>query len=197
MAVTARIDGRLLRSARTRTAVVDALLDLLNEGELQPTTARIAARAGVSLRVVFHHFNNLEALYSEVALRQGERIRPLAQNISPELPLLERIDLLTAQRSRIYEAISPVRRAGLLMEPFHPSLGRELAAVRNEMRERAASIFAPELNRLADADRPETVAALHAIGSWSAWEQMRRHQGLSEAEARAAMARGFRALLQR
>ena len=55
----ARIDGRLARSARTRHAVVDALLDLLGEGDLRPTAARIAERAGVSLRIVFHHFEDL------------------------------------------------------------------------------------------------------------------------------------------
>lgn len=180
---------------RTRTAVVNALLDLLNEGGLQPTSAQIAARAGVSLRVVFHHYNNLEALYREVALRQSERIRPLFQPISPELPLPDRIEKFVTQRSRILEAITPVRRAALLMEPFQPTLAEELAAVRAEMRAAALAIFAPELTRLPEAERHETAAALHAIASWSAWEQMRRHQELSEAEARAAMARAIRSLI--
>src|SRR5208282_909869 len=67
MAQLARLDGRLARSARTRHAVVDALLDLLGEGDLRPTAARIADRAGVSLRLVFHHFDDLEAIYSEFA----------------------------------------------------------------------------------------------------------------------------------
>ena len=49
MPVLAPLDGRLARSARTRHAVVDALLDLLGEGDLRPTAARIAERAGVSL----------------------------------------------------------------------------------------------------------------------------------------------------
>ena len=38
-------DGRAARAARTRAAIVDALLALLEEGDLQPTANRIADRA--------------------------------------------------------------------------------------------------------------------------------------------------------
>ena len=36
-----------------------ALLDLLEAGEMRPTAAQIAQRAGVSLRSVFQHFESL------------------------------------------------------------------------------------------------------------------------------------------
>ena len=81
MAQLARLDGRLARSARTRHAVVDALLDLLGEGDLRPTAARIAERAGVSLRLVFHHFDDVDAIYNELADRQAERVKPLTEPI--------------------------------------------------------------------------------------------------------------------
>ena len=82
----ARLDGRLARSARTRHAVVDALLDLLGEGDLRPTAARIAERAGVSLRLVFHHFDDVETIYNELADRQAERVKPLTVPIPVTLP---------------------------------------------------------------------------------------------------------------
>ena len=96
----ARLDGRLARSARTRHAVVDALLDLLNEGDLRPTAARIAERAGVSLRLVFHHFDDLDAIYSELADRQTERVEPLMKPIDVALPFARRVELFSAQRGR-------------------------------------------------------------------------------------------------
>ena len=43
-----RLDGRAARSAKTRDAIADALLDLLAEGKLRPTAAEIADRAAVS-----------------------------------------------------------------------------------------------------------------------------------------------------
>jgi TetR/AcrR family transcriptional regulator, regulator of autoinduction and epiphytic fitness len=191
----AHIDGRLARSARTRHAVVDALLDLLGEGDLRPTAARIAERAGVSLRLVFHHFDDLEAIYSELADRQAERVKPLTVPIPLTLPLSRRLEEFSAQRSHLLETLSPVRRAAVLMEPFRPALAKRLKHARDLTRAAAIAVFRPELSKL-DADKKRaTIAALDVATSWVAWEQMRRHQGLSETDARGVMATTIRALL--
>jgi TetR/AcrR family transcriptional regulator of autoinduction and epiphytic fitness len=191
----ARLDGRLARSARTRRAVVDALLDLLGEGHLRPTAARIAERAGVSLRLVFHHFDDLDAIYAELADRQAERVKPLTLPISVALPLARRIEKFSAQRGRLLETLSPVRRAAVLMEPFRPALAKRLKHARDLARAAALAAFAPELSKLAVDEKHATAAALDVVTSWPAWEQMRRHQSLSETEARAVMAATIRALL--
>ncbi|HXM89055.1 MAG TPA: hypothetical protein VN916_06345, partial [Candidatus Acidoferrum sp.] len=62
---------------------------------------------------------------------------------------------------------------------------------------RSATIaaFAPELSKLAADKKRATIAALDLVTSWVAWEQLRRHQGLSETEARGVMATAIRALL--
>jgi TetR/AcrR family transcriptional regulator, regulator of autoinduction and epiphytic fitness len=191
----ARLDGRLARSARTRHAVVDALLDLLGEGDLRPTAARIAERAGVSLRIVFHHFDDLEAIYSELADRQAERVKPLTVPIPVALPFARRVEKFAAQRGRLLETLSPVRRAAVLMEPFRPALAKRLKHARDLMRAAAIAAFAPELSKLAASEKRATTAALDVATSWVAWEQMRRHQGLSESDARGVMATTIRALL--
>ena len=195
MTELARIDGRLARSARTRHAVVDALLDLLGEGDLRPTAARIAERAGVSLRLVFHHFDDLEAIYSELADRQAERVKPLTVPIPVTLPLPLRIEKFSAQRGRLLETLSPVRRAAVLMEPFRPALAKRLKHARDLTRAAAIAAFAPELSKLGADEKRATIAALDVATSWVAWEQMRRHQGLSETDARGVMATTIRALL--
>ena len=189
------LDGRLARSARTRHAVVDALLDLLGEGDLRPTAARIAERAGVSLRIVFHHFDDLEAIYSELADRQADRIKPLTAPIPVTLPFARRVEEFSAQRGRLLETLSPVRRAAVLMEPFRPALAKRLKLARDLMRAAAIAAFAPELSKLAADEKRATVAALDVVTSWVAWEQLRRHQGLSETDARGVMATTIRALL--
>jgi TetR/AcrR family transcriptional regulator, regulator of autoinduction and epiphytic fitness len=190
-----RIDGRLARSARTRHAVVDALLDLLGQGDLRPTAARIAERAGVSLRIVFHHFDDLEAIYSELADRQAERVKPLTIPMSPATPFVRRVEEFSTQRGRLLETLSPVRRAAVLMEPFRPSLAKRLKHARDLMRNAAIAAFAPELSKLAADEKRATSAALDMVTSWVAWEQMRRHQRLSETDARSVMATAIRALL--
>src|SRR6202521_1600191 len=150
----ARLDGRLARSARTRRAVVDALLDLLGEGDLRPTAARIAERAGVSLRLVFHHFDDLEAIYSELADRQAERGKPLTLPMAGARPFPRRAEKFSAQRGRLLETLSPVRRSAVLMEPFRPALAKRLKHARDLTRAAAIAAFAPELSTLApDAKR--------------------------------------------
>ncbi len=190
------LDGRVARSYRTREAVVDALLDLINEGDLQPTAARIAERAGVSLRLVFHHFNDLETIYAALAKRQLERVAPLMKPaISPSIPLASRIGEFVAQRARMFEFISPVRRSALLREPFTPSLAKQLSGARGLARRQIQTAFDPELAAHEGAERRELLNALDVALSWDAWDMMRRQQGLSESEARRVMERVTRALL--
>ena len=50
----------LAATERARASIADALFSLLDEGELQPTATRIAERAGISLRLIYHHFGDLE-----------------------------------------------------------------------------------------------------------------------------------------
>ena len=57
------LDGRLNRALRSRRAICDACLDLVQEGVLQPSADQIADRAGVSRRSIFYHFSDLAALY--------------------------------------------------------------------------------------------------------------------------------------
>ena len=109
-------DGRTVRAERTRQALVDALFALLDEGELRPTAERIAKRAGVSERSVFQHFPDREALFEAVARQQYERVFSQLEPVDPSLPLTERIDAFVAQRARLLEESSSVRRAALLLE---------------------------------------------------------------------------------
>ncbi|MGH7924906.1 MAG: TetR/AcrR family transcriptional regulator [Candidatus Binatus sp.] len=190
-----QIDGRFARSIRTRRAVVEALLDLILDGDLRPTAIRIAEHAGISPRLVFHHFEDLEAIYSELARTQAERVKPLIGPVPTSLPLPQRIEVFTAQRGRVLETLSPVRRAAVLLEPFRPELARQLDLSRKLMSAATLAAFEPELSQLPDTERRTTAAALDLVASWTAWEQMRRHQHLPQIQAREVMAATIGALL--
>src|SRR5579871_2207866 len=97
LVATGKIDGRRARGERARTVVVDAILDLLQEGDLKPTAERVAERAGVSLRLVFHHFADLESLYAAAADRQFERLRPLIKPIPSDGSFDERLETFLRQ----------------------------------------------------------------------------------------------------
>jgi TetR/AcrR family transcriptional regulator of autoinduction and epiphytic fitness len=189
-------DGRTARALRTREAVASALLDLLEAGELRPGARRIAARAGVSERTVFQHFEDLESLLAAAADRQRDRlVRDLAP-VPAEGPLPTRIEALVGARATLYERIAPVRRAALLHEPFSPAIAGRLDAMRRALRAEVRRVFSAELAARPPAERRELLDALAAATSWSVWEQLRRHAGLGPRRAARAMSRTVGALLE-
>ncbi len=189
------LDGRRARAVRTRQAVVDALLQLLDAGELRPGAARIAERAGVSLRTVFEHFEDLESLFAAAAERQIERVRRLVGAAADSGPREARLRGFVARRARLLERISPVRRAALLHAPFSPEIQRRLRWVAGLLREEVERAFAPELRLRRGVARRELLDALDVAADWSSWEALRAGRGLPPVRARAVIERLLRALL--
>ncbi len=177
-------DGRLARGERARHQVAEAMLALISEGDLRPTAPRIAERAGVSLRSVFHHFDDLETLFEAAARLQTERLLKLVRPIDATLPLPERLDELIAQRARVYEAVTPVRRAAMLSEHGSAVVSERLTMARAWKRAEAERVFAAELAAFAPGERTRRVRALGAATSWMTWESLRAHQRLSVEDAR-------------
>jgi TetR/AcrR family transcriptional regulator of autoinduction and epiphytic fitness len=188
-------DGRTVRAERTRQALVDALFSLLYEGQLQPTAERIAQRAGVSERSLFQHFADREALYQAVAVQQVERIVPTLDPIDVSLALPERIEAFVAERARLLETVTPVRRAALLLEPESEVVAGWLQSTRRQKAREVERVFRAELEQVAQPQRGVLLAALVAASAWTCWEGLRAHQRLSEERSRAAMRAALTALL--
>ncbi len=191
----ARPDGRTARAIRTREAVVEALLGLIEDGNLRPTAHQIAERAGVSLRSVFQHFSDLDTLFSLAAKRHIERYSVMLEPIPAGLSLTERVDALVTQQGRLFEAVTPVRRAATLMEPFSEEILSHVRRGQQTVRALASHLFEEELAALDEADRRTTLDALAAVSSWNFWDTLRRLQDLSVARAQDALRRLFLSLL--
>jgi AcrR family transcriptional regulator len=193
---TSEVDGRAQRSVRSREAVVDAMLDLIEDGSLRPGAAEIAARAGVSVRTVFRHFEDLEQLFATAAEHQAVRIGPLLLAASPAGCRADRVAALVSHRADLYERIGPVRRAALRHEPFHQAVHDGLAQARRLLRRHLLATFGPELEPLKGPDRATIVAALETATSFAAWDNLRVEQRLSVPQARAALTTTVGALLE-
>jgi TetR/AcrR family transcriptional regulator of autoinduction and epiphytic fitness len=192
---TGPTDGRTIRAERTRQALVDALFALLEDGELRPTAERIAERAGVSERSVFQHFPDREALLEAVARQEYERIVAALEPVDASRPLAERLDTFIAQRARLLERISPVRRAAVLIEHESDVVAGWLTTARQAAAMEVERVFRRELERAEAGERAVLLAALVAATSWPVWEGYRVHQRLGVERARAAMRRTLAALL--
>ena len=177
-------DGRTLRSLRTREAIVDACIGLLEEGDLRPTAPRVAERAAVSVRSVFQHFADLESLHASVAERLVERVAALVLPVASNLPLDARLDHFVRQRVLLLEAITPIRRAANVHGPFSAEITARLRDGQAFLREELVRTFSPELGT--DADRLD---CLDTALSWGTWEALRAGLGRSREEGERIMRR--------
>lgn len=182
------IDGRTARAVRTREALVDATIALVEEGDARPTAPRIAERAGVSVRSVFQHFADLEALFTAMGVRVFERLAALVHPIDPELPLPERVAEFVRQRAEVCEAVTPINRAAMTHAPTSRTINRQFRTGHAFAAAQIEETFAGEL-REAGEHRDALADALLVATSWSTWNLLRSLEGRSVPATTAAVAR--------
>lgn len=185
-----RTDGRTLRAERTRAAIIDAHMALMLEGDLQPTAARIADRAGVSLRSLWSHFTDLEALFAAAGQKTLEIQYADHQPVPPDQPLADRVDQFCRQRVHMLEVIAGASRAAQIRLPYSPQLRANRRRHNDRVRAEIEELFAEEV-----AGDAELVTALLVATAWPAWMGSRDDLGLSVDEAAAVMHRTVTALL--
>ena len=176
-------DGRVARGERTRAAIVQALLDLLVEGDPTPTTARIAERAGVSVRSLFGHFADSEALYRDLAREQAARVTPLVEALERSGTLPQRIDALVAQRAELFETIAPVRHAIGSRAGSSVALRARLGEVATMLRDQVGEQFSEELAGSGPDGERQLLDVVDLLCSFEAWDRLRCVQGLGRSAA--------------
>ncbi len=187
-------DGRVARGQRTRRTVADALVALLGEGETEPTARAVAERAGVSLRLVFHHFSDMDDLYHYVAALQLHSQWSGMPRLNARLTLDKRLERTVSHRAALYEEVSPVRRAMVRRLPTSPGVSDVMYLADALLLENLKATFATELSPLPDNVRDEHLEAIDTATSWEAWERMRRTSGLQVRAAKRVMARMLAAM---
>lgn len=190
-----KIDGRVLRAARTRERIINATIDLIRGGESTPRVIDIARTAGVSTRSIFQHFDDTEALFAAVAQQVVEALLPLAKPVDSSLPWESRLEALMQMRIQVNEALLPFRRAVALHQPRSPKLSAGVTAGRLFARDRTESAFQPELSQLPESERKQVIDALLAASDWQMWFGLRTTYGLDLDTAAATMQRMVGAIL--
>ena len=170
------VDGRSARAQRTRDSVVNAVLELANSGHARPTAREIAERAGISVRSVYVHFDDLDDLFRAAAARHFELMSTLLKPVDAGLPLGERIEAAANQRVAIHENFGAVRRAAEQWAPLSPALADVLRTGREVGRQDIERLFGAVLTGRADHDI--ALGALTLLLGANAWDSL-REQGLS------------------
>ncbi len=177
-----QVDGRRRRSAQSREAIVTAMFELIGEGDLRPSAQRVADRAGVGIRTVFRHFDEMDRLYAEMTARLQERIGPLLANAEPNGSVAKRARDLVGTRCDIYERLGPYKRSANVHRMSSPFLQKNHRSMVRALRADLER-WLPEIEQA-----PAGVSnAVEALLSFETWDRLRSDQKLTQKDAREAL----------
>jgi len=181
-----RLDGRRLRSERTRLVIIEAYLALLRRELRVPTAAQIAETAGCSVRSIFERFADLSALTlatADYALAQAAA-EATARDVNADRPT--RIRSHVAIRAAACERWLPLWRVLVVSQNQFAELRLRVSLARQGNVARMRLMYAPELATLEEDVREELLIAMAALISFESWDQMRDCFALSMEAAQAA-----------
>jgi len=190
-------DGRVARGARTREAVMDAMLDLHAEGNLTPTIEDIAARVGRTTRSIYTHFQDRGALAAAIAERLLAQHADLFTARPPTGSRAARIDGVVAHRAELFETVAPSRRSALVRLHQSPEIQKQQTSLTAHLRKQLARTFEPELSALDPDAASETLELLDLHTSWETWDRLRTWQHLSVEHSRQILTGLIRQALRR
>ena len=177
-----RVDGRRERGRSSYKRIVEAMMALIVEGDLSPSAARVAEEAGIGLRTVFRHFDDMDALYAEITRTITERVMPTVLAPYPDQPWRANIGELVRRRVEVFETTLPFRLAANIKRYQSPFLMGQYSRVVMLERELIVRLLPASVR----TDRIG-VEALCAALSFHTWRTLRHDQSLSPDEAGAVM----------
>ena len=177
-------DGRRERSRSSRSKIIAAMLDLVGNGDVAPSAARVAEVAGVGLRSVFRHFDDMDELYREMGDVIEARVMPIILQAPSGVTWKEKLFDIADRRAQVFETILPYRISANLKRFQSPYLMQDY---RRMLRLESETIEA----HLPPAVKDDVVAArgLNVILSFQTWRLLRHDQDLPVDDAKAVVRR--------
>lgn len=169
------VDGRRLRSERSRLAIVEAALALQEEGVLVPTAQQISDRAGVGIRSFFRHFEDMETLFEAADDHIRDSYEALFLGGDRDGTLEERIDHAVERHADAYESVSNIVQGTSAQLWRYETLRKNYARNQRGLR-KDLDDWLPELKSVPR----DTRESIDAIASFEMWHRLRYHQGLSK-----------------
>ncbi|HEX9765989.1 MAG TPA: TetR/AcrR family transcriptional regulator [Nitriliruptorales bacterium] len=183
-------DGRRLRAVRNRELVIEAILDLFDEGNLDFDAPTLAERAGVSVRSVYRYFEDRDSLVRAGVAKHAERLGELLRHdVDLDADLQTRISQFLDYRLALYPQVETVVRVARHYARRLPDVGDTLAGRRATVREQLTDVFGPELGPAGSRRCAERLAALDAATDFDTWRLLRDDHGLDDDAIHRIMAR--------
>lgn len=177
--VVEQLDGRRDRGLRNKQLIVSAFLDFIREGVVAPTAQEVSERAGVGLRTVFRHFQDMETLYREMAHAVDAIIAPALQSPIEGRTWQDKLQHAIERRSAMFEQLMPIHvstLAHLHTSPFLRQKHEKSVALQRMLLQG----FLPKKIQ----NKKATFEALDLVLSLDTWVRLRRDQGLTPEQAK-------------
>ena len=183
-------DGRKHRSQKSQARIVNAMLELVAQGNLEPSADQIADIAKVGRRSVFRHFKDMDTLYREmtdsIAATMGSIVLQPFQAADWAGRVIELVD----RRAVGFEKMKPFLLAGQVHRHRSPYLKASHAQFVQMLRQILLGLLPKEIARNADL-----VDALDMLLSFESWSRLRDDQGLGIAKAKRVLKAAIQSML--
>ncbi len=165
------------------------MLDLLREGEADPSADLVAERAGVGRRTVFRLFSDMEGVFREMHAIMTARLTPEFAKPLTSPSWRGRLDELIERRSKAFEHMLPIKTAADARRYTSNFLKDEHKNITRLQRQALLAVLP------ATIARAEMLGALDLTLSFEAWRRLRYEQGLGVKAAQDVLRRMVSALV--
>jgi AcrR family transcriptional regulator len=151
-------DGRNLRRSRNREAVLDAVIELFESGDLEPSVDDVAALAGVSNRSIYRYFEHRDHLIRAAVTHAVRRVLPELEFHRVGIgDFDQRVASMVDHRIHVYERLAPLTRAAKRAATTEPIIAEELEIGRMMLRQQFLDQFDEEFEAVPPSAQAQAV----------------------------------------
>ena len=169
-----QLDGRILRSQKSQNLILDAIIKLINNGNLYPTAQEVAKESGIAIRTVFRQFADMESLLMKVDELINEKLLNEESYINMSLSLSERLKKIIDERVYFYNKYENIMIATVTQLPKYKILQKRYPEYQKLLRKRTEKII-PEILSL----KSNSQELLDATLSFGFFERL-KFQGMNK-----------------
>jgi AcrR family transcriptional regulator len=184
-------DGRKHRSQKSQMLIVNAMLELVAQGNLAPSADQIADIAKVGRRSVFRHFSDMDTLYREMTDSIAATMESIVQRPFEATDWYGQVLELVDRRAMGFEKMKPFLLAGRLHRHRSPFLKAAQARFVERLRNILLGILPKDAARNA-----VLVEALDMLLSFESWNRLREDQDLSIVKSKQVLKQAIESLLK-
>ena len=169
-----QVDGRILRSQKSQSVILTALIKLINTGNYYPTAEEVAKESGIAIRTVFRQFDDMESFLIKVDEIINHKLINDEKEIKLNSPLIARLELIIEERLHYYNKYENIMIATITQLPKYKILQKKYPEYQRLLRKRTEDII-PEILTL-KSNNQELLDATLSFGFY----QRLKFQGLDK-----------------